>query len=94
MSWGRYWLARISVEQSRFGNLIFLTQLLLSSPPPVWFVFDGCVLQPAKKKARRQARQEKAAKMAPRPTQLLRPAVHCPTIKVGVFCLFHMCVWE
>ncbi|CAM9288581.1 unnamed protein product, partial [Hapterophycus canaliculatus] len=37
--------------------------------------------QPAKKKARRQARQEKAAKMAPRPTQLLRPAVHCPTIK-------------
>lgn len=38
--------------------------------------------QPAKKKARRQARQEKAAKMAPRPTQLLRPAVHCPTIKV------------
>ncbi|CAN0384291.1 unnamed protein product [Pylaiella littoralis] len=37
--------------------------------------------QPAKKKARRQARQEKAAKMAPRPTQLLRPAVHCPTVK-------------
>lgn len=40
------------------------------------------VTQPAKKKARRQARQEKAAKMAPRPTQLLRPAVHCPTVKV------------
>ncbi|CAN0529959.1 unnamed protein product, partial [Laminaria digitata] len=38
--------------------------------------------QPAKKKARRQVRQEKAAKMAPRPTQLLRPAVHCPTVKV------------
>ncbi|CAM9561729.1 unnamed protein product [Ascophyllum nodosum] len=37
--------------------------------------------QPAKKKARRHARQVKAAKMAPRPTQLLRPAVHCPTIK-------------
>eukprot|EP00904_Undaria_pinnatifida_P001973 jgi/Undpi1/11777/HiC_scaffold_4.g01476.m1 len=37
--------------------------------------------QPAKKKARRQVRQAKAAKMAPRPTQLLRPAVHCPTVK-------------
>ena len=40
------------------------------------------IQQPAKKKARRQVRQEKAAKMAPRPTQLLRPAVHCPTVKV------------
>ncbi|CAM9277941.1 unnamed protein product [Choristocarpus tenellus] len=37
--------------------------------------------QPAKKKIRRQKRQAKAAKMAPRPTELLRPAVHCPTIK-------------
>ncbi|CAM9212924.1 unnamed protein product, partial [Phaeothamnion confervicola] len=37
--------------------------------------------QPAKKQARRLARKAKAAKIAPRPTQLLRPAVHCPTLK-------------
>ncbi|EKU22873.1 large subunit ribosomal protein L13e [Nannochloropsis gaditana CCMP526] len=38
-----------------------------------WFV------QPAKKKARRLARKAKAAALAPRPTQLLRPVVHAPT---------------
>ena len=38
--------------------------------------------QPAQKKARRQKRAAKAAAVAPRPTGgLLRPAVHCPTIK-------------
>ena len=35
--------------------------------------------QAGKKKARRMARAAKAAKLAPRPVQLLRPAVHCPT---------------
>lgn len=35
--------------------------------------------QAGKKKSRRLARAAKAAKMAPRPTQALRPAVHCPT---------------
>lgn len=35
--------------------------------------------QAAQKKARRMKRAAKAAAMAPRPTQLLRPAVHCPT---------------
>ncbi|GAB5036014.1 60s ribosomal protein l13 [Nannochloropsis oceanica] len=35
--------------------------------------------QPAKKKARRLARKAKAAAIAPRPTQLLRPVVHPPT---------------
>jgi len=37
--------------------------------------------QPAKKEARRAARINKAKKSAPRPLDLLRPAVHCPTIK-------------
>jgi large subunit ribosomal protein L13e len=38
--------------------------------------------QPARKKRRRQARQAKAAAIAPRPTAgLLRPVVHPPTIK-------------
>lgn len=52
------------------------------------FVQNVTFSQPAKKKARRQTRQEKAAKMAPRPTQLLRPAVHCPTIKVRLLLLW------
>ncbi|KAH7479817.1 hypothetical protein PRIC1_008631 [Phytophthora ramorum] len=40
--------------------------------------------QAAKKKTRRLARKAKAAAIAPRPAAgLLRPAVHCPTIKYG-----------
>mmetsp|Transcript_4022 Transcript_4022/g.5248 ORF Transcript_4022/g.5248 Transcript_4022/m.5248 type:complete len:210 (-) Transcript_4022:51-680(-) len=35
--------------------------------------------QASKKKSRRLARAAKAAAMAPRPVQLLRPSVHCPT---------------
>lgn len=35
--------------------------------------------QASKKKSRRLARAAKAAAIAPRPLQLLRPAVHCPT---------------
>eukprot|EP00584_Thalassiosira_punctigera_P020968 CAMPEP_0172574544 /NCGR_PEP_ID=MMETSP1067-20121228/136751_1 /TAXON_ID=265564 ORGANISM="Thalassiosira punctigera, Strain Tpunct2005C2" /NCGR_SAMPLE_ID=MMETSP1067 /ASSEMBLY_ACC=CAM_ASM_000444 /LENGTH=207 /DNA_ID=CAMNT_0013367173 /DNA_START=473 /DNA_END=1096 /DNA_ORIENTATION=- len=35
--------------------------------------------QASKKKTRRLARAAKAAAIAPRPLQLLRPAVHCPT---------------
>ena len=37
--------------------------------------------QASKKKTRRLARAAKAAKVAPRPLQLLRPVVHCPTQK-------------
>ncbi|KAK4570226.1 60S ribosomal protein L13 [Recurvomyces mirabilis] len=37
--------------------------------------------QPGKKKSRRNARQEKAAKFAPRPVDRLRPVVRCPTVK-------------
>ncbi|KAF1987365.1 60S ribosomal protein L13 [Aulographum hederae CBS 113979] len=37
--------------------------------------------QPGKKKSRRSARQAKAAKVAPRPVDKLRPVVRCPTIK-------------
>lgn len=37
--------------------------------------------QPGKKKSRRTARVEKAAKVAPRPVDKLRPVVRCPTIK-------------
>ncbi|KAJ1730840.1 60S ribosomal protein L13 [Coemansia biformis] len=37
--------------------------------------------QPGRKLRRRRARVAKAAKIAPRPTELLRPAVHCPTAK-------------
>ncbi|KAI8865751.1 ribosomal protein L13e [Ramicandelaber brevisporus] len=37
--------------------------------------------QAGKKKSRRDARAAKAAKIAPRPLDSLRPAVHCPTIK-------------
>ena len=37
--------------------------------------------QPAKKQARRNQRIAKSAKIAPRPLDLLRPAVRCPTVK-------------
>ncbi|KAJ1733978.1 60S ribosomal protein L13 [Coemansia sp. RSA 2049] len=37
--------------------------------------------QPGRKLRRRRARIAKAAKIAPRPTELLRPAVRCPTVK-------------
>lgn len=37
--------------------------------------------QPGKKKSRRTARQAKAAAVAPRPLDKLRPIVRCPTIK-------------
>ncbi|KAJ2796531.1 60S ribosomal protein L13 [Coemansia helicoidea] len=37
--------------------------------------------QPGRKLRRRRARVAKAAKIAPRPVELLRPAVHCPTTK-------------
>jgi len=37
--------------------------------------------QPGRKLRRRNARQEKAAKLAPRPVDKLRPVVRCPTVK-------------
>src|SRR6266511_1737813 len=37
--------------------------------------------QPGRKKRRRLNRINKAARIAPRPIKLLRPAVRCPTIK-------------
>jgi large subunit ribosomal protein L13e len=37
--------------------------------------------QPGRKLRRRQARISKAAAVAPRPIDLLRPIVRCPTIK-------------
>ncbi|KAI5464845.1 ribosomal protein L13e [Mariannaea sp. PMI_226] len=37
--------------------------------------------QPGKKLSRRNARQAKAAAVAPRPVDLLRPVVRCPTIR-------------
>lgn len=37
--------------------------------------------QAARKKRRLQARRAKAAAIAPRPLDKLRPAVHCPTIR-------------
>ncbi|KAF4550812.1 putative 60S ribosomal protein L13 [Elsinoe fawcettii] len=37
--------------------------------------------QAGKKKSRRNARQAKAAKVAPRPVDKLRPVVRCPTLK-------------
>ncbi|KAI9500220.1 ribosomal protein L13e [Coemansia spiralis] len=37
--------------------------------------------QPGRKLRRRRARVAKAAKIAPRPIELLRPAVTCPTVK-------------
>jgi len=40
--------------------------------------------QPAKKEARRNARIAKAKKVAPRPINLLRPAVRCPTVKYNM----------
>ncbi|KAL0229227.1 hypothetical protein GEMRC1_013847 [Eukaryota sp. GEM-RC1] len=40
--------------------------------------------QPAKKKARRVARAAKAARVFPRPTEALRPVVHCPTPKYNM----------
>jgi len=40
--------------------------------------------QPAKKLARRRARKLKAAKIAPRPTDLLRPAVRCSSIRYNM----------
>merc|ERR1712194_769348 len=40
--------------------------------------------QPAKKVRRRNARTEKAKKLAPRPVNLLRPVVRCPTVKYNL----------
>merc|ERR1711899_506509 len=40
--------------------------------------------QPARKIRRRQNRITKAARVAPRPTQLLRPIVQCPTFKYNI----------
>ncbi|RJE27407.1 60S ribosomal protein L13 [Aspergillus sclerotialis] len=37
--------------------------------------------QPGRKHRRRDARVAKAAKVAPRPADKLRPVVHCPTVK-------------
>ncbi|KXS98333.1 hypothetical protein AC579_7945 [Pseudocercospora musae] len=37
--------------------------------------------QPGRKQRRRNARQAKAAKVAPRPVDKLRPVVRCPTVK-------------
>ena len=37
--------------------------------------------QAGRKKTRRNKRQEKAAKIAPRPLGMLRPAVHPPTVR-------------
>lgn len=37
--------------------------------------------QPGRKKRRRLNRINKAARIAPRPVELLRPAVRCPTLK-------------
>ncbi|KAF2871864.1 ribosomal protein L13e [Massariosphaeria phaeospora] len=37
--------------------------------------------QPGRKKSRRNARVAKAAKVAPRPVDRLRPVVRCPTVK-------------
>lgn len=37
--------------------------------------------QAGRKKSRRSARVEKAKRLAPRPVDKLRPAVHCQTIK-------------
>jgi len=39
------------------------------------------VRQPGRKSRRRNARIQKAAAVAPRPVDKLRPIVHCPTIK-------------
>jgi len=40
--------------------------------------------QPGQKKSRRNARQQKAAKLGSRPTGLLRPAVRCPSIRYNM----------
>ncbi|PKX99926.1 60S ribosomal protein L13 [Aspergillus campestris IBT 28561] len=37
--------------------------------------------QPSRKLRRREARRSKAAAVAPRPVDKLRPVVHCPTVK-------------
>jgi len=37
--------------------------------------------QPMRKKRRHQTRVQKAARVAPRPTQQLRPVVNCPSVK-------------
>lgn len=39
------------------------------------------IVQPGRKHRRRQARLQKAAAVAPRPVDKLRPVVRCPTIK-------------
>lgn len=40
-----------------------------------------CIVQPGRKHRRREARIAKAAAVAPRPVDKLRPVVRCPTIK-------------
>jgi len=40
--------------------------------------------QPAKKESRRSSRLSRAKSLAPRPLNLLRPVVHCPTVKYNM----------
>jgi len=64
-----------------FFHLCLFTIIPPSHVPPLPSSLPPSPLppQPAKKKARRLARKAKAAAIAPRPTQLLRPVVHPPT---------------
>ena len=59
------------------------------------------MLQPGRKLRRRNARLSKAAAVAPRPVDKLRPIVRCPTIKYNRrvragrgFTLAEMKVWQ
>ena len=58
-------------------NLHFHKKYCASSRGPLKVKIN--LNQATRKKARRLARAKKAAAVAPRPLQLLRPVVHCPT---------------
>lgn len=59
------------------GNIHCHKKYLQSSRGPLKVRLN--LNQATRKKARRLARAKKAAAIAPRPMQLLRPIVHCPT---------------
>uniref|UniRef100_A0A1B6GT73 60S ribosomal protein L13 n=1 Tax=Cuerna arida TaxID=1464854 RepID=A0A1B6GT73_9HEMI len=62
------------------NNMIPNAHLHKKWEPMVKTWFD----QPLKKAARQRKRAEKAARVAPRPTELLRPIVHCPGIRYNM----------
>ncbi|KAG9393232.1 Ribosomal protein L13e [Carpediemonas membranifera] len=61
------------------NNTVFSTHRPKMHGPKMLGMYRVRLDQAGRKVSRRHARQEKATKMAPRPVDALRPAVHCMT---------------